>query len=433
MSAALRLLKLSAVGMLVLLLGACASSYPTRSVSYKETALDRPATPPGETELLSVRIEAFDAGTLPEDPDVAKGLSPEIRNAEAYYIPVQLKNTMQKSGHWGPVRVVPKGTREGEVVVSGRIVESDGEILKLAIDVRDAAGVRWFSKEYESVVDAAAYQKAEQGGIDAFQDLYTRVANDIAAHKQTLKAEDRTAIRQVADLRFGAEFAPAVFEGYLKRDEKPETGFASLFKSGSSRAPTYTVARLPAEDDPLVQRVNRIRAREELLVDTLDQQYDGLSRGVGEAYTKWRTSRLKEINALRESDRVQNNERAKGAAIGVLGVLAGVAIASQNRGGSCYGCTSAGLAVGGIAVAVGAQMAVKAYEQASSETQLHKAALEELGQSLATDVKPTVVEVEGKTVELKGTVEQKFQSWREVLQNLRDSENAPLAPVSPTT
>jgi len=427
MSAVLRVLRLAAVGSLVLLLGACASSYPSRTVSNQETALDRPLKPPSESELLSVRIEAFEPGKLPEDEDVAKGLSAEIRNAEAYYIPVQLKNTMQKSGYWGPVRVVPKGTREGEVIISGKILESDGEILKLAIEVRDAAGVPWFSKEYESVVDGAAYQKAEQGGVDAFQNVYNRIANDIAAHKQTLKDEERTAIRQVADLRFGAEFAPAAYDGYLKREEKS----GSLFKS-SSRSPAYKVTRLPSEEDPIVQRVNRIRAREELLVDTLDQQYDGLARGVDEAYTKWRTARLKEINALRESDRVQNKERAKGAAIGILGALAGLAIASQSNRG-CIGCTTAGVAVGAVAVAVGVQMAVKALEQAASETQLHKASLEELGQSLAADVKPTVVEVEGKTVELKGTVEQKFQTWREVLQDLRDSENAPLAPVTPTS
>jgi hypothetical protein len=438
MSAALRGLKIAVVGTLVALLAACASNYPTRTANYAETALDRPLAQPGEAELLSVRIEAFDTGTLPEDPEVAKGLSPEIRGAEAYYIPVQLKNTMQKSGHWGAVRVVPKATREGEVVVSGRILESDGEILKVSIDVKDATGVPWFAKEYESVVDAEAYRKAELGSIDAFQDLYNRIANDIAAYKKTLKANDSTAIRQVADLRFGTEFAPDVFNNYLRRsDEKTADSGLATFRgqSGNTRKPVYTVARLPSDDDPIVQRVSRIRTREEFLVDTLDQQYDGLARGVGDAYTKWRTARLKEINAIHETDRVQNRERAKGAAIGVLGLLAGGAIASQDRDKRCRGCATTGVAVGAVAVAVGVQMAMQASEQASAETSLHKAALEELGQSLSADVKPTVVEVEGKTVELKGTIEEKFQQWRDVLKGLRDNETAPLVPATgtPTT
>jgi hypothetical protein len=67
-------------------------------------------------------------------------------------------------------------------------------------------------------------------------------------------------------------------------------------------------------------------------------------------------------------------------------------------------------------------MAVKASEQASAETNLRKAALEELGHSLTVDVKPTVVDVEGRTVELKGTIEEKFQAWRTVLQELRERD-----------
>ena len=440
MSAAIRLLRILAIGALAAGLGACANNYPTRTLSNADTAIDRPTTPPADTELLSVRIEAFDSGTLPEDPNLAKGLSSEIRSAEAYYIPVQLKNTMQRSGHWGAVRVVPKGMREGEVVVSGRILESDGEMLKLKIDVRDAAGVPWFGKEYESVIDSAAYRKAEEGGIDPFQNVYNRIANDIAAHKKGLKPEDGTAIRKVADLRFAAEFAPETFEPYLQRKQEaaPEGDMQRLIaylksgQSAGSRSPAYAVMRLPSEDDPIMQRINRIRSREEFLVDTLDQQYDGLARGVGGAYTQWRTSRLREINAIRETDRVKNEEQAKGIAIGVLGVLAGAAISSQNRNGNCPSCSTAGIMVGGVALAVGVQMAVKAHEQASAETSMHKAALEELGNSLTADVKPTVVEVEGQTVELRDTVEEKFKQWREVLRGLRENETTPMTSTSGT-
>lgn len=437
----MRGLRLVAVGVLAAMLGACASNYPTRTVSYKETAIDRPATPPSETELLAVRIEAFKPGALPENKDVAKGLSPEIRNAEGYYIPVQLKTTMQKSGHWGAVRVVPRGSRGGEVVVSGTIQESDGEILKLAITVADATGATWFTKEYESVIDTNAYRKAEQGNVDPFQHLYNQIANDIAAHKKTLQRTELASIRQVAELRFGAEFAPQAYEGYLKKpDGRPEPGdmqrLLAFITSGpnSARQTTYAVQRLPAEDDPIVQRVNRIRAREEFLVDTLDQQYDGLARGVGDTYTNWRSSRLKEINAIRQADQANNEGKAKGVGVGILGLLAGAAIASQDRKDRrCYGCTTAGVVVAGAGVAIGAQMAIRASEQASAETKLRQAALEELGQSLAADVKPTVIEVEGKTVELKGTIEEKFQSWRRALKELYDSENAPLPTIPAAT
>jgi hypothetical protein len=62
--------------------------------------------------------------------------------------------------------------------------------------------------------------------------------------------------------------------------------------------------------------------------------------------------------------------------------------------------------------------------------ELRKIALEELGQSLVTDVKPIVIEVEGQTVELKGTVEEKFQRWRKVLKELREKETGPVSAPS---
>jgi hypothetical protein len=436
MKTAVRTLSMIALATLSVLLGACANNYPTRTASYKETPIDRPAAPPSDAELLAVRIETFNPGALPADPKAAQGLSLDIRKAEARYIPVQLRSTMQKSGHWGPVRVVPQGSREGEVIVSGTILESDGEILKLRISAKDAAGVQWFEREYESVIDDAAYRKAELTGVDPFQDLYNQIANDLAAHKKTIQPQDMGAIRQVAELRFGAEFAPDAYAPYVQSSPGAPRqdnlfSFLSSRENSAPRRPVYTVARLPARDDPVVQRVGRVRAREELLVDTLDQQYDTLSRDVGGAYTQWRSSRLKEITAIRESDRVQNQEQAKAVAIGVLGALAGAAVAAQNRGGRCYGCTTAGVVVAGAATAIAVQMAMRASEQASAEATLRKTALEELGQSLTSNVGPTVIELEGRTVELKGTVEEKFQQWRAVLKELHDSETAPRAMPGP--
>ena len=67
-----------------------------------------------------------------------------------------------------------------------------------------------------------------------------------------------------------------------------------------------------------------------------------------------------------------------------------------------------------------------ASEQAAADTQIHKATLEEAGQSLVAEVKPIVVDVEGETVELTGTVEAKFQQWRDVIKKIHDREVGPI-------
>lgn len=440
-SGVVRFVRLAAVCALASAVAACASNYPTRTVSYEATALVQPETPPSDDQLLNVRIEAFDPGTLPDDPNVRKGLSTDIRQAESYYIPGQLKNAMQRSGQWGQIRVTPHDSRVGEVNVAGKIVESDGEILKLEIDVSDAAGVRWLKKSYESVVDAAAYSKVEGSSADAFQDMYNRIANDIAAHRKFLTAADVSDIRQISELRFGAEFAPTAYDRYLRKTDAPPAKEEDVLQrvmklidrseKPPERVPAYTVESLPSAEDPVVQRVGRIKAREEFLVDTLDQQYEELSRTISGPYTQWRTSRLKEVNAIRAADKVKNQEQAKAVAVGIIGVALGVALASQSKNsGGCYGCTAAGAGVAAAAVAVSVQMAVQASEQASNEADLRRTALEELGNSLATDVKATVVEVEGKTVELKGTIEQKMRAWKEILQSLQELETGPAVPAS---
>ncbi|MEE8304188.1 MAG: hypothetical protein V3S24_17365 [Candidatus Tectomicrobia bacterium] len=427
--------KVIALFVVVGFLGACASTYKEREISHKETVLDRPESSLRDNELLSVRIEAFDPGSLPEDPNLAKGLSMEIRNAESYYVPVQLKNAMERSGHWGLVRVVPKGTREGEVIVTGKIIESDGEILKLSVNVKDATGVNWFSKDYESVVSEDIYKAAEEQNIDVFHFFYNQIANDIAGYKKKLSGPDKLSIRQVSELRFGADFAPNLFKDFISKAPQKEISsdqddplqqlitFINGPKNSDRSKPVYTVLRLPAEEDPIVKRVQRIRSREEFLIDTLDQQYDSLARDITDAYSQWRRSRLTEINAIREADRVKRDQQGKALAIGILGALAGAAIASNRN---CYSCASTGAAIATVAVAIAVQKAVQASKQAEADTSLRKIALEELGQSLVSDVKPVVIEVEGRTVELTGTVEEKFQKWREILKELRKMELGPL-------
>jgi len=117
---------------LLALLSACTSTAPRRNVSGHE-ALEKAAGELPESQLLDVWIELFDPGELPEKENRARGLTMEIREAEARYVPVHLRGVMEKTGYWGAVRVVPQGTQGAEVLVRGVIKASDGEVLTLEI------------------------------------------------------------------------------------------------------------------------------------------------------------------------------------------------------------------------------------------------------------------------------------------------------------
>lgn len=420
----------------LLLTAGCAATYEKREVTSQQAQLVQPAGEIAETDLLGIRIHTFRPGTLPEG-DKARGMSLEIRKAEGYYTAVKLRDTLQRSGHWGPVRVVPENSNDGEVIVSGEILESDGEFLKLSVSVRDATGAEWFSKEYSGVVNEQMFNRASQG-VEPFQFVYNQISNDIAAYRSELKSNEIASIRQVAELKFAGNFAPSIFFSYLKTGE-PESSespdvLSKLFSLAGSEdsatrpTPRYAVARLPSENDPNYQRVQRIRAREHQLIDTLDQQYEGLAKNISDAYTQWRMSRLTEMNSVREIERLENERTTKA----VVGGIAGVGLIIL--GGSaknCPGCGTAGAVVGGTILAASIKSAIDANSKAKADMEIHTRALEELGQSLATEVKPVVIEVEGSTIELKGSVDAKFQQWRTIMTKLHEREVGPLGSPPP--
>ena len=90
-----------------------------------------------EALLLDIGIVEFDDG-VPEDNDPTDTrIYEEIRGAEARYLPYHLKTTLQGTGHWGAVRVIPSRQAFTDIIISGRIDKSDGEYVKLEVWVDD--------------------------------------------------------------------------------------------------------------------------------------------------------------------------------------------------------------------------------------------------------------------------------------------------------
>lgn len=375
----------------------CASTYRKVKPDVEKVDLEPVQTDIPESELLDVRIQIFDPGKLPSSEDASRGLSEEIRTAESYYMAVQLKNAMQQTGCWGAVRVVPAKSSGDEVLVTGRILKSDGEELKIKIGASDAMGNQWFRKKtFKGAVSTKMYEESSENQIEVFQNVYNRIANELATYRQTMTSEQVHEIRQVAEIKFAEELVPSAFRNYLKKGEKK-----GLIK----------VDRLPSEDDEMLKRVRRVRERDYMLIDTLDAQFEGLHKDMEGVYTDWRKTRLEEMNMIREIDAKKNAETKKGIGLLVLGALAG-AVAGQSQGYNP--ALSAGV---GAAVGYGVSTLFNA-DRITEEAEINKAALEELGISFTADVKPTVLEVKGETIKLTGSAEAKYQQWREVLAKL---------------
>ena len=108
-----------------------------------DDALVLPKTDIPEDRLVDVAIELFSPGVSdsPPSPLLQKGIRAAVRKSEARYLPIHLRNTLQSTGQWGAVRVVPGGAEWAELLVTGTIEKSNGKDLEVRIMARDAAGV----------------------------------------------------------------------------------------------------------------------------------------------------------------------------------------------------------------------------------------------------------------------------------------------------
>ncbi len=373
---------------LIGLISGCA--FNTTTVEY--TDLVNAQAEIREQELMDVGIEIFDTHETDADAE-EKALLPEIRKSESRFFPNHLKSTLQRSGHWGAVRVIPDNTAAMDVIVKGQIIESDGEMLVLGITASDATGTTWFQKTYEAEAEPLSYYENRKHEKDVFQDLYNTIANDLIEARASLTSSQIQEIRQVSQIKFAANLAPDSFGNYLR---KTENGI-------------YQIDHLPADSDPMMERVLSIRERENMLVDTVNEHYDLFYDEMWDSYENWRKAHREEVLALREVEAsVRNRYLLGGAAI--LGAIALEVLVGGNTS------TLRNLmALGGVA-------AIKSGYDKSADTQIHEDAIRELDNSFEAEVAPIIVEIEGRTVKLTGSAEQQFQNWRRILKEIYAAE-----------
>lgn len=382
-------LRLLAVIAVYFLLSGCVSQ------TIKSTSVPNIETPSSvvpEALLLDVSVVVFDPGLDNYDED--EQVYPEVRNAEARFMPMVLSESIQNSGAWGAVRIVPDGTQITDLIVRGEILHSDGEELQLAITAIDARGDIWLNKTYTGKASRYAYQPATRNPYDPFQAVYNTIANDLLEQLEELPYKERGDVRLVTELRFARDFSPDAFNGYLEQTRNGE----------------YDINRLPAENDPMLERVRDIRERDRLYVDALQVYYTNFDAQMLEPYQEWRRASFEESVAL-QALRAESTRRL---IVGGIAVLAGIAAASS-------GDSSAARTAGQVAVLGGGYL-VKSGLDKRNESQIHVQALEELGMSLEAEITPQIIELEDQTVMLTGNVEEQYTQWRLFLGDIYRAE-----------
>ena len=377
-----------------LLIAVVASGCVTKTVKrVNMTAAEHAELEIPEDQLLNVNIAIFATGVGDPVEALEEGIFPEVRDAESRLVPVKLRDTLQNTGHWGAVRVVPREIAWSDLLVTGTILHSDGETLEVSVRAVDASGREWLRRSYEEEAAQLSYTESETSDLDPFQDIYNRIANDLLTVRKERAAEELQEIRRLTFLRFAADLAPDAFGSYLER-----------------RGESYRVQGLPAQGDPNVERVTRIRDRDFALIDALDQHYGVFASRIAPPYEEWRAASYGEVANLKQLQ----GEALTNVLLGAAGVAGGIAGLIVGDGGATAAASGLGI-VGGVSL-------LKSGFDKYAESKIHVEALQELGQSLEGDLKPRVVELEGQTITLSGSAEVQYDEWRRLLREIYESE-----------
>lgn len=361
--------------------------------------LDVAEVAPSEDQLLDIGIVEFDDGVPENNDSVKSGIYEEVRSAEVRYLPYHLKTTLQATGHWGAVRVIPSRSAFTDVIISGRIEKSDGEFVGLKIKVEDAMGNEWFEKSYETQTGISSYDQYRDKTNDPYQNVFNDIANDLRDFVATIPPKQVQQIRRVSELQFFGDMAPLSFGDHLATDED---GFTSI-------------VRLPAENDPMVGRMRQIRERDRLVVDTLNEHYANFYYGIAIPYEGWRKiSREEQVNY-----RQVRRSAAMRTLLGVVVLAGSVAMETDNSSSSSTRRMKRGIQTVGISKGLETIMSGLTRR---NEAKMHVESIKELSESFGSEAAPMVVTVEGEARRLTGTAAAQYESWRRLLKQIYEAE-----------
>ena len=386
---------------LILLLLTSIASYGctvSEVITAEKTELDVATLNISENLLLDIGIVRFDPN-VPENNNSEKtGVYEGLREAEARYLPYHIKTTLQSTGYWGAVRVLPSEDAYSDVLISGLIERSDGEYVTLRVKAEDLTGRQWFEKTYSMQTGSRSYAMNRDRTEDPYQKVFNDLANDLRTYAAGLSAKEISAIRQTSELMFFADMAPTAFGEHLVEDEDGKV----------------TMVRLPAENDPMVARLRQIRERDRLVVDTLNEHYANFYYGIAIPYEGWRKKARESAIDIRQTKRSATMRALLG-----LAVTAGAM--TMNTSSSSRSGQYSKRAIQSVGIDRGIRTIYSAFQLRRSVS-IYRDEIGELSESFIAEATPLTVRVEGETRRLTGTAEAQYESWRKLIKDIYQLE-----------
>ncbi len=350
--------------------------------------------------FLDVMLITFDPG-LPEDSQSYKeeNIWPELRRAEANRFPLKLKESLENTSAFGAVRVVPNDQVAGELYVFGKILQSNAKEIKFELDIRDSLGNVWDKKIFEHEIEESFHQDPRNDHKDSYQPAFDEAAQHIVRLLKKHSKQELTNIKHVTNIKFASAFSQETFGQYLGKDKNEKIELLGL----------------PADNDPMYARIERLREHDNAFIDKLQSNYKDFTLAMNESYHLWQKEALLEHIARQEAERdamIQKGLSILSVAGAVASIIAG---ANTNVDTSMFA-----IGLGGAAVYTWNEG-----QNLSAQSEYHRDNLHELGDSLQLSLGKQVVTLEDTVVELQGSAKEQYMQWRTHLKRIFDAETTP--------
>ena len=182
---------------------------------------------------------------------------------------------------------------------------------------------------------------------EGFADLFNAISNRLLQWWQPQEARDRASLLSLAEVRYAQQLSPDAFLGLAEQVDGK-----------------WELQRLPADNDPMMRRVDRIRNQEYLFCDTVDEQYVALWERAGGTYALWRDARSDDSRYAR----------------------------------------------------------MQAEYAAYRSYRMQEQAWFELAKALDGETQPSVIETADRVVTLEGTLDVQYETWRHLLRDIFAAE-----------
>lgn len=372
-----------AISALLLLLGlaGCAAA-PEAGVEEPapvgQVVLQRSADTPPQQEQLELGIVVFelDEGSVPET-GVDSEVFAEIQENERHLLPYLLRSALLEANQWGAIRVIPEADPSLDLLIEGRILVSDGRQLRLHIQAQDSTGRLWLDRVFrdettgDDFPEATAYRERRRSLGDfeePFADLYRQVANELRLFRAGLDREALAEIPRVSLMRYAADLSPEAFAHMLTTDAQGRRHLRNL----------------PAENDPMLERVRDMRERHHLFIDTVDQYYGALHRDTRAAYVTWRRYSFDQLQEQESAAQRAQERRSSGSA--------------------------------------GFQALRQRYDRYRWD-KIYQQEFQDLAAGFSNETAPAILETNSQVYGLSGTMAEQYGQWRRTLRRLFLLEN----------